>query len=92
MKNLKKFETGIILPLKESFSNNNFGAVSIWVNDYLNHTKLKNIIVFCKKIYEKNAYLNKNVFPIDNNQKIFTNLNYIKKIGIEINKKKIIFS
>ncbi len=89
MKNLKKFETGIILPLKESFSNNNFGAVSIWVNDYLNHTKLKNIIVFCKKIYEKNGYLNKNVFPITNNQKIFTNLNYIKKIGIEINKKKL---
>ena len=31
----------IILPLKENFSNKESGAVSIWVNSYLQKTKLE---------------------------------------------------
>ena len=38
--NSYKLKTAIILPLKESFSFKNFGAVSIWVNDYLNQSKI----------------------------------------------------
>ena len=45
-----KYNTAIILPLKESFSHKDFGAVSVCVNDYLNNTKLKSDIIFCKKL------------------------------------------
>ena len=33
-----KDKSAIILPLKESFSFTNFGAVSIWVNDYISYS------------------------------------------------------
>ena len=44
-----KFKNGIILPLKENYTFTNFGAVSIWVSDYLKFSKNKTDIVFCKK-------------------------------------------
>ena len=71
--NLYKLKSAIILPLKESFSFKNFGAVSIWVNDYLNHSKNNNDLIFCKKLPAKQSYLRKNVFPIIIHGKLFTN-------------------
>ena len=44
----------IILPLKENYTHKNFGAVSIWVNLYLKHSKNKNVIIFCKKLKMQN--------------------------------------
>ncbi len=87
MKKKKKFESCIVLPLKEGFSKDDFGAVSVWVNSYLSHTKNKNIVIYCKK-NSKNKYLSKNVHPINVDKKIYTNINYIKNICVEIKKKK----
>lgn len=83
------FKSAIILPLKESFSNKDFGAVSIWVDYYLKYTKISSDYIFCKKLPNKNKYLNKKVIPISLKTKIYTNLQYIKKINEEIKKKKI---
>ncbi len=83
------FKTGIILPLKESFSNIGFGAVSVWVNDYIKYSGFKDNIIFCKKLSKKFKYLNPNVNPILVNTKIYSNLSYIKKISNEIFRKKI---
>ena len=83
-----KSNTAIILPLKESFSDNDFGAVSIWVNYYLNNTHKKNDYIFCRKLSRNYRYLNKKVIPISVQNKIYTNLQYIKKISDEIEKKK----
>ena len=46
LKDLKNFkenmkEIAILLPYKENFTENNAGAASIWVKDYLNKSKLK---------------------------------------------------
>ena len=84
-----KTNTAIILPLKESFSDNDFGAVSIWVNYYLNNTNKKNDYIFCRRLSRNYRYLNKKVIPISVQNKIYTNLQYIKKISDEIEKKKI---
>ena len=84
-----KYNSSIILPLKENFSFENFGAVSIWVNDYIDRSKKNNDLVFCRKLDKKQTYLNKNVHPISIDGNLFTNLKYIKKIFLEIVKKKI---
>ena len=84
-----KSNTAIILPLKESFSDKDFGAVSIWVNYYLNNTNKKNDYIFCRRLSRNYRYLNKKVIPISVQNKIYTNLQYIKKISEEIEKKKI---
>lgn len=69
----------IILPLKESFTEEYSGAVSIWVNTYLKNTKKKNIYVFSSK--SKGKVLNKKkTILINSDFKILTNLNYIKAI------------
>ena len=86
---LKNYSSAIILPYKENFSTKGFGAVSIWVNSYINYTQKTNEIVFCKKIPHKDKYLSTNVVPIKLNTNFFTNLNYIKKINIELIKNKI---
>ena len=44
--------SAIILPLKESFSDKDFGAVSIWVDYYLKILKEKQIIFFVES-YQK---------------------------------------
>ena len=60
----KKYKYGIILPLKESFLKRSSGAVSIFVNEYLNNSKLKkDTIIFTNKL--KGEYLSKNVNEID---------------------------
>ena len=81
---LKNYKSAIILPLKETYSNFDFGAVSIWVKDYLTNNKNLNDLVFCRKLTNKNNYLTKNVKPILVSEKFFTNSNYIKKIYNEI--------
>ena len=88
MNRLKINKSAIILPLKENFSFENFGAVSIWVNDYVSKSK-NNELIFCRKLHIKNSYLLKNVIPISVDGKLFTNSRYIKKINLEIIKKKI---
>ena len=59
-----KNKYAIILPLKENFSNKNFGAVSVWINEYLSHTKVKDNIIFCRKLTNNENYLKKNIIPI----------------------------
>ena len=51
-------KSSIILPLKESYSNVDFGAVSIWVKDFLNYSKNIKDIVFCKKLLKRNKIYN----------------------------------
>ena len=64
-------KSAIVLPLKESYSNIDFGAVSIWVKDYLTNIKNSNDLVFCKKLSNDKNYLTKNVKPILVKQKFF---------------------
>ena len=73
---LIKEKSAIILPLKENFSFESFGAVSIWVNDYLNYSKKNNDLVFCCKLNKNQTYLRKNVAPISIDGKFFTNSKY----------------
>ncbi len=71
----------IILPLKENFSIKESGAVSIWVNSYLQETKFrKNIHIFCSKL-TNGPYLSKKNLNIIKSEKskFFSNYNYIKK-------------
>ena len=82
-------KSAIILPLKESFSNKDFGAVSIWVNYYLKYTKKNNDYVFCRKLPNNYKYLNNKVIPVTVKSKFYTNLQYIKKISAEIIKRNI---
>ena len=52
--NTKK--TAIILPLKENYTKKDFGAVSIWVSDYIKFSKEYDQVIFCKKkILKKNT-------------------------------------
>ena len=88
--NYIKNKSSIILPLKENFSNKDFGAVSIWVNDYLKFSKSSEDLVFCRKLPKNYNYLNKNVCPISIDGKLYTNFKYIKAIHDQIVKKKII--
>tara|TARA_A100001015_G_scaffold85589_1_gene95132 strand:- start:3907 stop:6000 length:2094 start_codon:yes stop_codon:yes gene_type:complete len=81
--------SAIILPLKESFSDKDFGAVSIWVDYYLKYTKKNNDYVFCRKLPDNYKYLNNKLIPVDVRSKFYTNLQYIKKISAEITKRNI---
>ena len=81
--------SAIILPLKESFSDKDFGAVSIWVDYYLKYTKKNNDYVFCRKLSNNYKYLNNKVIPVAVKSKFYTNLQYIKNISAEINKRNI---
>ena len=76
-----KNKFAIILPLKENFSNKNFGAVSVWVNEYLTHTKNKKINIYCRKLPINQKYLSENKIPINANNQFYTNINYIRKIN-----------
>ena len=81
--------SAIILPLKESFSNKDFGAVSIWVNYYIKNSSNFHDLVFCRKLPKNIKYLNKNICPINVDSKIFTNRKYIQNISNEIKKREI---
>jgi glycosyltransferase involved in cell wall biosynthesis len=82
-------KSAIILPLKESYSNKDFGAVSIWVNYYISNSKKNKDFIFCKKIKKNQKYLSKKVIPIPVKSRFYTNHSYIKKISLEIKKKNI---
>ena len=87
---LNKYKSAIILPHKESYSNKEFGAVSVWVKDFIdNNNSVNNDLIFCRKIEAIKNYLTTNVFPIEIPGKIFTNLKYIKKINNELVNQKI---
>lgn len=78
----------IILPLKENFSSENSGAVSIWVKSYIEFSKYKkNIFVFCNTIKGK-PFFKKNVYYIKNTSNLLTNYSYIKNISELLIKKK----
>ena len=83
------YSSAIILPLKESFTKKKFGAVSIWVSEYLKYSKIKNDLIFCRKSNDNTNYLSKNVIPIQVDEKLYTNKNYIRKINNILIKKKI---
>ena len=89
MMKLKNYSSAIILPYKENFCDKGFGAVSIWVKDYIENSTGFNDIIFCRKITNVKKYLTSNVKPIKINAKLFTNLNYIKNINLELEKKSI---
>ena len=89
MMKLKNYNSAIILPYKENYCNNGFGAVSIWVKDFVNNSSRSDDIIFCRKISKIKNYLTTNVKPIKLDAKLFTNLNYIKNINIELKKKNI---
>ena len=84
-----KNKFAIILPLKENFSYKGFGAVSVWVNEYLEHTKIKETNIYCRKLSSNHKYLRKKIIPISTKATFFTNLNYIKKISNQLVKHKI---
>ena len=67
----KLISHAIILPLKENFSIKESGAVSIWVNSYLQKTKFrKNIHIYCSKL-SRGPYLSKknlNIIQSDKNK------------------------
>ena len=88
MKKLNNNQSAIILPLKEIFSNKGFGAVSIWVKDYIINSKSKDL-VFCKKLPKNYKYLTRNITPISITSKFYTNQKYIELINEELIKKKI---
>ena len=68
----KIFKHGIIIPLKEIFLKDNSGAVSIYVNEYLNKSSLKeSTVVFTLK--NRGEHLKKNVSTIKLNSNYFTN-------------------
>ena len=90
MNKLQLYNSAIILPLKENFSDKGFGAVSVWVNEYQNYTNLKKDLIFCKKLPKNYKYLLDNVFPIKVNQTLYTNLEYIKSINLQIIKRNIL--
>ena len=76
------FKHAIILPLKESFTVKNSGAVSIWVNDYIKSTKLKKEIIIITTQNNKDKYLKtQNLFTIKIKSNLRTNYNYIKDAG-----------
>ena len=71
-------EIAILLPYKENFTENNAGAASIWVKDYLNKSSLKSR----STVY---GYLSDNSKPLLNN---FKNL----KLGKSFVKKNISYT
>jgi len=76
------FKHAIILPLKESFTVKNSGAVSIWVNDYIKSTKLKKEIIIITTQNNKDKYLKtQNLFTIKIKSNLRTNYNYIRDAG-----------
>jgi len=65
----------ILLPYKENFTNNNAGAVSLFVNDITRYSEFrKNIEIFGNTNFRD--YLSKN----------YTNLNFDKKFFLSSNK------
>lgn len=85
----KKYNSAIILPLKENFTTENFGAVSVWVNDYIKFAKHNDDLIFCKKKSKNQIYLKKNIYPISISGKLFSNSKYIKQISNVIAKSNI---
>lgn len=82
----------IILPLKESFTLENSGAVSIWVDDYVESSKFKkNIFIIAnKKLSNHQNYLRKkNLITVGIKDKFRKNIKYIYEISKIILKKKI---
>ena len=89
MMNSNKIAT--ILPYKENYSTTNAGAASLWVCDFLKHSKFKkNNIIFGSTIYKK--YLSKNYININlsNYSSKFssTTTEYCSQLSEVLNKKK----
>lgn len=83
------YKSAIIIPYGENYTKKDFGAVSVWVSDFIKLSKKYDEIVFCKKKEIKQEYLTKNICFIESKEKFFTNKNYIKKIDLILKKKKI---
>ena len=83
----------VLLPFKENFSPDYPGAVSIFINDTLNHSKFKkNITVFGSTNYKKkfnHKYINlkpKNIYSKAKIKSMFRNLKNTKLKKIRFNR------
>jgi glycosyltransferase involved in cell wall biosynthesis len=86
---LNNYKSAIILPYKENFCDKGFGAVSIWVKDFIDNSSNINDLIFCRRIPKIKKYLTNNVKPVKIQGRIYTNLNYIKNINFELIKQNI---
>ena len=86
---LKNYNSAIVLPYKENYCNNDFGAVSIWVKDFIDNNSINKDLIFCRRIPKIKNYFTKNVNPIKIDGKIYSNLKYIKNINLELIKQNI---
>ena len=67
----------IILPFKESFSENNSGAASIFVKESLSNDNINDFVIYGSESIVKTKY-RKNFFYNPIKKKYFKNYNYIK--------------
>ena len=59
------YKSAIIIPYGENYTKKDFGAVSVWVSDFIKLSKKYDEIVFCKKKEIKQEYLTKNICFIE---------------------------
>ena len=82
-------EIAILLPYKENFTENNAGAASIWVKDYLNKSKLKDKTIVYGNLDQKQKPLLKNFKNLTlNDSFIKKNITYTEKLYQEYLKNK----
>ena len=75
----------ILLPLKESYSYNNAGAVSILVRDHCKYSSYKTDIgIYGSEV--KDPISNKKFFPINHNRYFFRNKSYVARFSKLISK------
>ena len=74
-------DIAILLPYKENFKENNAGAASIWVKDYLNKSKLKKRTTVYGNLEKKNMPLLKNFKNLSlSDSYIKKNISYTEKL------------
>ena len=74
-------EIAILLPYKENFTENNAGAASIWVKDYLNKSKLKEKTIVYGNLEKNKRPLLKNFKNLTlNDSFIKKNISYTEKL------------
>ena len=82
-------EIAILLPYKENFTENNAGAASIWVKDYLNKSKLKDKTIVYGNLDQNQKPLLKNFKNLTlNDSFIKKNISYTEKLYKEYLKNK----
>ena len=84
-----KKKIAILLPYKENYNESYAGAASIWVNDYLSLSKLKNVTTVYGNLKKNLRPLTSNFINIDISGKIIRkNLRYTEILYEDCVKKK----